>query len=83
MPTASETRAGPFGIKMRAGRRGGSDRPPENPRSRPKRTSAVAAKTLGRRFVGFDVSPTYLEVASRKIAQVEDAGVDEETPTER
>jgi len=46
-------------------------------------TSAVAAKTLGRRFVGFDVSPTYLEVASRKIAQVEDAGVDEETPTER
>ena len=44
MPTASETRAGPFGIKMRAGRRGGSDRPPENPRSRPKRTSAVAAK---------------------------------------
>ena len=44
MPTASETRAGPFGIKMRAGRRGGSDRRPENPRSRPKRTSAVAAK---------------------------------------
>jgi aarF domain-containing kinase len=44
MPTASETRAGPFGIKMRAGRRGGSDRPPENPRSRSKRTSAVAAK---------------------------------------
>ena len=44
MPTASETRAGPFGIKMRAGRRGVSDRPPENPRSRPKRTSAVAAK---------------------------------------
>ena len=33
---------------MRAGRRGGSDRPPENPRSRPKRTS-VAAKRGSKR----------------------------------
>ena len=44
MPSASETRVGPFGVKMRAGRRGGSDRPPENPRSRPKKTSVVAKR---------------------------------------
>ena len=44
MPSASETRVVPFGVKMRAGRRGGSDRPPENPRSRPKKTSVVAKR---------------------------------------
>ena len=48
MPPDSEPRVGPFGVKMRAGRRGGSDRPPENPRSRPKRTS-VAAKRGSKR----------------------------------
>ena len=41
MPSVSEPRVGPLGIKMRAGRRGGSDRPPEGPRSRPKRTSVT------------------------------------------
>jgi hypothetical protein len=33
-------------------------------------TSAVAAMELGRRFVGFDISPAYLEIANRRVASV-------------
>ena len=33
-------------------------------------TTAVAAKTLGRHFVGIDLDPTYVQMACEKIAQV-------------
>lgn len=34
-------------------------------------TTAIAAKKLGRRFIGIDIEPKYVEITNRKLEQVE------------
>lgn len=34
-------------------------------------TTAIAAKTLGRRFIGIDIDPTYIEMTNNKLENVE------------
>jgi DNA modification methylase len=43
-------------------------------------TSAVAAKALNRRFIGIDVSPEYIAVARRRLADASVANISEITP---
>lgn len=36
-------------------------------------TTAIAAKTLGRRFIGIDIGPEYAEIAGEKLAKVQES----------
>ena len=40
-------------------------------------TTAVAAKLLGRRFIGIEINPDYCKIASDRLSQFADATVEE------